>query len=201
MANLSSTEESAYLIQVGDILDVHFHLSPELDDEVAVRPDGKITLRLAGEMQAKGRTPSELAGALDDAYARELRTPGATVLVKSTPSWRVYVDGEVTHPGAFPLEPEMSAEQAIALAGGITPEAAPKRALLIRRDLCGTPTGIKFDLAKAQEPEGTAEENVAMLPGDIVYVPRSAIADVDLFVKHYVRDVLPVEPYLAVPGS
>jgi len=199
VARADNSDDSAYLIEEGDVLDVHFYLSPEFDDEITVRPDGKISLRMVGDIQAKGLTPATLSARLDDAYSHELRSPEATVHVKSTPSRQVYVDGQVTKPGAFMLEPEMSAQQAVALAGGITPEAAPTSALLIRRDLCGIATGIKFNLAKARHPDGIGQEDIAMLPGDIVYVPRSTIANVDLFVKQYIRDVLPVEPYLSVP--
>jgi len=199
MARSADGGESGYVIQEGDLLAVHFYLSPEFDDEVTVRPDGKISLRLVGDIMAKGQTPATLAARLDEAYSRELRSPDATVHVKSTPSRQVYVDGEVTHPGAFPLEPEMSAQQAVALAGGVTPEAAPANALLIRRDLCGSASGIPFNLEKARQPNSRVEEDVAMLPGDIVYVPRSAIANVDRFVKQYIRDVLPIQPYLSFP--
>jgi len=96
------------------------------------------------------------------------------------------------------MEPRMSTLQAIAVAGGLTDNAAPGSAMLIRRDACGLPAGTIFDVAGARS--GAApREDLAMLPGDIIYVPRSGIANVDLFVKHYVKDLLPIVPYLPIP--
>ena len=137
MANPTADDESNYLIQPGDVLAIHFYLSPEFDDEVIVRPDGRITVRMVGEISAKGRTPAQLAEDLDRAYSRELTSPTATVHVKASPSRQIYVDGQVSHPGSFPMEPRMSTLQAIAVAGGLTIDAAPGSAVLIRRDACG----------------------------------------------------------------
>jgi polysaccharide export outer membrane protein len=194
-ADSVTEDESSYRIQPGDVLGLHFYMSPEFDDELTVRPDGKITAREVGDVVAAGRTPAQLAAALDQAYSTELRAPEATVHVKATPSRQVYVDGQVSRPGSFALEPQMSAVQAIAQAGGLTEDAAPKAALLIRRDHCGRPSGIGFDLARAEkQPE--SDQDVRLLSGDIIYVPRSKISEVGLFVKHYVKDLMPVQPYL-----
>jgi protein involved in polysaccharide export with SLBB domain len=163
-----------------------------------VRPDGKITVRLAGELQARGLTPAQLAKNLDAAYSHELNNPVATVHVKSTPSRQVYVDGEVTHPGAFTLAPDMSPLQAVAMAGGLTTEASAASALLIRHDACGNPAAIRLDIDRARRSDEPGD--LAMLmPGDLVYVPPSGIANLDLFVKHYIKNLLPVNPYLMMP--
>jgi protein involved in polysaccharide export with SLBB domain len=196
-ADAGAEDESSYRIQPGDVLGIRFYMSPELDDEPTVRPDGKITAREVGDVVAAGRTPAQLATALDQAYSTELKAPEATVHVKATPSRQVYVDGQVSHPGTFKLEPQMSAIQAIAQAGGVTEDAAPTAALLIRRDHCGRPSGIGFDLARAEkQPE--SDQDVRLLPGDIIYVPRSKISEMGLFVKHYVKDLMPVQPYLPI---
>jgi polysaccharide export outer membrane protein len=197
IANPTADDESNYRIEPNDVLDMDFYLNPEFNDEQIVRPDGKISLRLIGEVQAKGRTPRELAQDLDKAYAHELYSPGATVHVKSTPGRLVYVDGQVAHPGAFAMAPRMSTLQAVAEAGGITEDAAPANTILIRRDACGTPAGIKLDLASARSGTGS-DQDPGVMPGDIIYVPRSTIANVDLFVKQYVKNVLPVQPYLPI---
>jgi protein involved in polysaccharide export with SLBB domain len=181
IANTTADDEDNYRIEPNDVLDIDFYLNPEFNDEQTVRPDGKISLRLVGEVQAKGRTPGELAQELDKAYAHELYSPGVTIHVKSTPSRLVYVDGQVTRPGAFTMEPRMSAFQAVAEAGGITEDAALANTILIRRDACGTPAGIKLDLASASIGSGS-DQDPGVVAGDIIYVPRSKIADVNLFV-------------------
>ena len=197
MANPTADDENNYRIQPNDVLDIDFYLSPEFNDEQVVRPDGKISLRVVGEVQANGRTPGQLAQDLDKAYSRELYSPSAAVHVKSTPSRLVYVDGKVAHPGAFAMAPRMSALQAMAEAGGVTDEAAQANTLLIRRDACGAPAGIKLDLASAHNAV-RSDQDPGILPGDIIYVPRSKIANVGLFVKQYVKDLLPVQPYLPI---
>ena len=196
----TANDQQNYHIQPGDQLSINFYLNPEFNDEVPVSPDGRITLRLVGALTAAGMTPSELAGQIDKAYLSELRSPDAAVIVKNMPGRQIYVQGQVNHPGAFPLEPGMTALQALADAGGITPDAADDNVVLIRRDACGRPTGEKLDLATAADSPGKGED-AALMPYDVLVVPRSRIANMDLFVKQYIRDLLPVQPYLSMtPG-
>ena len=192
------TSEEGYIIQPGDQLDIQFYLSPEFNDEVTVRPDGKVSLRLVGDEQAAGLTPTQLASELDRAYLSELRSPDASVHVKNMPSREVFVEGQVTKPGGFPLESGMTALQAVSEAGGLTDDAATN-VVLIRRDACGQPHGIKVNLASARGKTNKGED-VALMPRDILIVPRSKIADVDLFVKQYMTGLLPIPPYLTLPA-
>jgi polysaccharide biosynthesis/export protein len=190
-------DERGYVIQPGDVLSIDFYRNPEFNDEPTVRPDGKITARLIGDIQAAGLTPSQLAESLDKAYVVELRSPEAAVHVKSTPHRLVFVQGQVSKPGSFALEPGMTALQAVAHAGGLMPAAA-RSAVLIRRDICGQPYAMKIDISDAEGKVGNSED-VALMPRDILVVPRSKIANVDLFVKHYIRGILPIPPYLPLP--
>jgi len=112
------------------------------------------------------------------------------------PSRQVFVEGQVNHPGSFSLQPGMTAMQAIANAGGQTDEAELSNVVLIRRDACGQSQGTTVDLASALKKPGSAED-VALMSHDVVVVPRSGIANADLWVKQHIRDVLPVEPYLS----
>jgi polysaccharide biosynthesis/export protein len=191
-------DAEGYVIQPGDVLSVDFYLNPEFNDEPTVRPDGKVTMRLIGDIQAAGLTPEQFAASLDKAYLTELRSPDAAVHVKSTPNRLVFVQGQVTKPGSFPLEPGMTAIQAVADAGGVTPEAA-SNAVLIRRDICGQAQGMKIDISDAEGKIGKGED-VGLMPRDILVVPRSKIANIDLFVKHYMQDIMPIPPYLALPA-
>jgi protein involved in polysaccharide export with SLBB domain len=196
----TAADQQTYHIQPGDHLAVSFYLSPEFNDEVPVGPDGRITLRLIGSIPAAGMTPSELAGQIDKDYLSELRSPDVAVIVKNMPGRQVYVQGQVNHPGAFPLEPGMTALQALADAGGVTQDAADSNVVLIRRDACGRPTGERLDLASAVDDPGKGED-AALLPYDVLVVPRSRIANMDLFVQQYIRGLLPIQPYLSMtPG-
>lgn len=198
MVNLNEMDTKNYVIKAGDELHLGFYLSSEFDRDVTVRPDGKISLELVGDVRASGLTPQELASRLDQAYLRELRNPGVTVHVKSSPSRRIYVQGQVAHAGAVALQPGMTALQAIAEAGGVTETSAADSTVLIRRDACGVPQGIIVDLGSA---DGGAKkvDDVALLPADILVVPRSHIANVNLFVKQYIQGLLPIQPYAPLP--
>jgi len=185
-----------YVIEPGDQLAIDFYLNPEFNDQVSVRPDGSITLRMVGDLHAAGLTPVALSNEIDRSYLKELKSPDAVVHVKSMPSRQIYVQGEVTKPGAFPLDSGMTMLQAISEAGGVTKDANDV-AVLIRRDACGVPHALKVDLAAAtKNPEG--DDDAALMSRDIVVVPPSTIANMDRFVEHYIRGLLPVNPYLGV---
>jgi protein involved in polysaccharide export with SLBB domain len=194
----ASADNESYRIQPGDQLDVAFYLNSEFNDEVVVRPDGKISLRLVGSIPAAGLTPDQLAKEVDTAYSSELRDPGASIHVKSMPSREVFVAGRVTKPGAFPLEPGMTALEAISDAGGYLDDASDTSVVLIRRDVCGTPHGTKLDLDAAASKDGS-DESVALLPRDMLVVPRSKIGNVDLFVQQYIKNLIPIQPLVPIP--
>ncbi|MBF6569744.1 MAG: polysaccharide biosynthesis/export family protein [Candidatus Binataceae bacterium] len=193
----TSDGNGQYLIQPGDELDISFYMSPEFDDNVIVRPDGNITMRFVGELPAAGRTPAQLAKEMDNAYRSELRNPQVAVRVKNTPSRQVFVEGEVTKAGPVPMQPGMTALQAIANVGGLTNDAG-NTAVLIRRDACGTPQGMKLDLQSAMNTPDKGED-IALLPRDILVIPRSGIANLDLWIDQHIRKMIPVTPYLPLP--
>jgi polysaccharide biosynthesis/export protein len=197
MLAAQEAEKGNYVIRPGDELQLDFYLNPEFNRDVTVRRDGNVSLDLVGSLPAAGLTPEQFADKLDQAYLHELRNPGAAVHVKNSPTWRVYVQGQVAHAGAFSLQPGETALQAIAEAGGVTENAGASSTVLIRRDACGDPHGMKIDLRAADN--GKKVDDVALLPADVLVVPRSPIANVDLFVKQYIQGLMPFPPYLAVP--
>jgi len=190
--------DEAYRIQPGDKLHLSFYLNPEFDTDTTVRPDGRIELAAVGGVTAAGLTSVQLAARLDLLYSTELRSPGATVRVDQTPGRMVFVQGEVAHPGAVPLQPGMTALQAIAASGGLTEAAGPGNVVLVRRDACGQPHDEPLDLGRALKSKGH-QDDVVLVPADMLIVPRSGIAQAGLFVKQYIRDLLPVAPYLNAP--
>jgi len=185
-------------IAPGDLLSISFYLSPEFDQNIRVRPDGDVELKLVGELPAAGRTPAQFARDLDQAYGHELLAPQASVRIADSPNRRVYVEGQVAHPGAIALQPGMRVIQAVAEAGGLTEDAGAANSILIRHDACGYPHGSKFDLQSALN-DSNGEEDIALMPADVVVVPRSGIANFNLLVKHFVKNNIPVDPYLPIP--
>jgi polysaccharide biosynthesis/export protein len=189
-------DSTEYHIRHDDKLHISFYLNPEFDSEVTVRPDGKIEMPTIGDVMAADLTPIQLQAELDQLYLKELRNPGAMVRVVDSPGRVVFVEGEVARPGSVPLAPGMTALQAIAASGGLTDSAGPNNVVLVRRDACGDPHDEKLDLSKAIKHQDNRDD-VVLAPTDIVIVPRSGIAEADLFVKQYIRDLMPVQPYLS----
>lgn len=178
-----------YLIQSGDLLEMKFFYNPEMNDGMAVRPDGRISMQLIGEVMAAGRTPNDLSLLLRQKYGKELKNPEITVIVRSFGS-RVYVDGEVKKPGELELLRPLTVMQAISRAEGLT-EKAWKEALVIRRIKGREPLVMKLDLDEVLAGKDFSQD-VGLVPFDIVYVPRSPIANVNLWVHQYIRANIPI---------
>ena len=110
----------------------------------------------------------------------------------------VYVEGQVGHPGPVPLAPGMTATQAITASGGLTDSAGPNNVVLVRRDACGEAHDEPLNLSKALKRQGH-EDDVVLAPTDMLIVPRSGVAQAGLFVKQYIKDMLPINPYISAP--
>ena len=194
-----------YRLQVGDVLGVRLMLNPELNEEVTIRPDGHISTTVAKDEPAAGRTVPEVTADLTRDYSRELSNPRLTVLVKSFAPTRTYVGGEVANPGEFiTVGPTLTLSQAIARAGGLKQMSADEdRAYIIRRGPNDVPQllSVRFqDVMWGKDP--TAD--VQLAPFDVVYVPRTGIAEVYRFVNSYLLQFVPVSwgfSYLVNPAA
>jgi len=178
-----------YIIQPGDELDVKFFYNSDLNELVTVRPDGRISLQLVGETIAAGRTPQALTELLKKEYDRELKQPEIAVIVRSFGA-RIYVDGEVEKPGEIELTGPLTVMQAISRAEGATDEAWDE-ALIIRRIQGRQPLVIPVNLNAVLSGEDFSQD-IGLVPFDIVYIPRSPIADVNLWVDQYIRQNIPI---------
>jgi polysaccharide export outer membrane protein len=184
--------QSAYLMQVGDVLDIKLMLNPELNDEVTIRPDGKITTTVASDIQAAGRTTSDLEADLDHAYTGQLVKPHVAVIVRSFAPTRVYVTGEVTQPGEFVnVGPNLTLMQAIARAGGLTPHAGPEKVLIVRHGANGAAQAFQADYSLAASGIDLSND-VRLQPYDVVYVPKSDVGNVYLNFNQYIQQFVPV---------
>ncbi len=146
-----------------DVIEISVWKEPDLSRTVPIRPDGKITLPLVGEVQAEGLRPQELEQKVARALAPFVRDPRVTVIVHDVNGAKVYVTGMVGHPGAFPLRNSMSVLQALAMAGGLAEFADRDQIRVLRAD------GRHFDVAYDSLVSG--ESKVTLGPGDTVVVP------------------------------
>jgi len=165
----AAAADSTYVIGADDVLDISVWKEPDVSRTVPVRPDGKISLPLVNDVQAAGETPAELAVTLTTLFKKFLNNPQVTVVVTQINSRRVYVVGEVTRPGAFPLLPNMTVLQALASAGGFTPFANTKKIHIVRT-VNGHQTQFPFDYHQVLNGS-KASENIEILPGDEIVVP------------------------------
>jgi polysaccharide export outer membrane protein len=187
----TSSSLNEYLIQPGDVLDIKFFYNPELNDSVIVRPDGRISLQLAPEIPAAGMTPAQLTSTLEKSYEKELATPGIAVIIRSFSSQRVYVDGEVNKPGMVVLLGPLTVLQSIAEAGGLKDTAKSSQILIIRKSKDNKPQAIEVNLDEIRSATDD-NQNFRLAPYDVVYVPRSTIANVNLFIDQYIRKNIPI---------
>jgi polysaccharide export outer membrane protein len=168
-AMAAAAADSSYVIGADDVLDISVWKEPDVSRVVPVRPDGKISLPLVSDVQAAGLTPTELAATLTERFKKFLNDPQVTVIVTQINSRRVYVVGEVAHPGAFPLLPNMTVLQALADAGGFTLYADTKK-IHILRTTNGKQSEMPFEY-KAVLDGSKSSENIMLIPGDEIVVP------------------------------
>ena len=165
-----------YKLQVGDVLDIKFPLNPELNESVAVRPDGFISTSMAADIPAYNLTAAELNDELKEAYRAELARPRLSVVVRSFAPTRIYVSGEVANPGEFVnVGPTLTLTQAIARAGGTLNSADPRRVVIIRRGAGEEGKAYVADYFAATQ-EGDASKDARLAPYDVVFVPKSGAA-------------------------
>jgi polysaccharide biosynthesis/export protein len=166
------TAESAlgYRIGPGDVLKVVVWKHEELGAQVAVRPDGAISLPLVGDIAATGRSAVEIAGDVQLRLHRFYQDdPPVTVQVQEVKSYKIYVVGEVSKPGEFSPSQEVTVLMSLSLAGGFTRFADPDRIVIVRRDSRGE-RRIPFDYG-AVVRRGDLRQNIALELGDTVIVP------------------------------
>lgn len=179
-----------YYLQPGDNLDIKFFYNPELNENVTIRPDGKISLQLIEEIKAAGLTPAQLDVLLTGKYATQLKQPTLTVILKDFGGQRIYVGGEVNTPQVLEVVGRVNALQAIFNAGGFKDNAKLSSVMIVSRGPENRPLARKVDLKKALEGN-LSEDDYLLKPFDMVYVPKTNLARADDFIKHIYNFIPP----------
>jgi polysaccharide biosynthesis/export protein len=157
-----------YRLVTGDKLRIEVYKEPQLSQSLQIRPDGKITLPLVGDVAAAGVTPRELTLTLTERLREFVVAPAVTVIVAETIPPVIYVMGEVTKPGAVPITGPMTVVQALAVAGGFKDFANTKKIRILRKGSNGKLQTIDFDYREAIE---SPDRPALLQPGDTVIVP------------------------------
>jgi len=157
-----------YKLQAGDKLRIEVYKDAQLSQSVQIRPDGKITLPLVGDVAAMGLTPIDLRERIATALKDYMNNPVVTVIVVEGTSPTAYVVGEVNHPGPVVLQANMTVLQALAVAGGLKDFADAKNIRILRKGLAGQQS-IPFNYKDAIK--GVGPSGVYLQAGDTVVVP------------------------------
>lgn len=179
-----------YRINILDELEIKTRYHERLNETVKVRPDGRITLEAIGDLYVAGRTPSEVDSLITAAYAGIVHAPEVTVYVRHFAGLAVYVLGEVDKPGQFELQPNMTVLQALAAAGGPVPGAKLNSVIVLRLNQAGELTGVRVDLARPALA-AAAHQDLYLQPQDVVYVPKTFIANVNEFLTQIYDGLFP----------
>jgi polysaccharide biosynthesis/export protein len=160
---------SDYVIGPDDVLSVFFWREKDLTGDVAVRPDGKVTLPLLNEIQAAGLRPDELRVAITEAAKKYFEDPTVTISVKTINSRKVFVSGQVGKTGVYPLMGPMTVSQMLTLAGGPLEYADTKNIGIVRREN-GKPVRVRFNYEDWVKGKNLTQD-IELKPGDQIIVP------------------------------
>ncbi len=192
----SENMATAYVLGVGDEIAVTFFYKDRLNDEVTIRPDGKISLQLIGDVKAAGLTPKELESELVRKYNAKIESPELVVIVKGFAAEKVYIGGEVARPGLINKIGMLRALDAVIRAGGALDSAKLENVVLLRYNGSHKPDVYSLNLNKVINGE---LPDITLRPYDIIYVSKTTIAKMDDFVDQYIYQLLPIQLILSFP--
>jgi polysaccharide biosynthesis/export protein len=156
-----------YKLVVGDKLRVEVYRDPQMSQSLQIRPDGKITLPLVGDVIAAGKTPAALRDSLTTSLKEFMTNPVVTVIVVEAQPQTISVIGEVNGPGPHPIKGETTVIEALAMAGGFKDFANTKNIIIQR----STPTGVKSIKFNYKDAIKSGGKPMCVEPGDVIIVP------------------------------
>jgi len=190
MQEAGNFPEHIYRIEAGDTLSIRYPFHQEMDQEAIVEPDGKIMATRIGRLPVAGITTGELEGLLKERTSDRLRDPEVVVTIRKFSEKTVFVGGEVGKPGAVEYRKGLTPLQAVIAAGGLLNTARLDSIILVR----GADSETRFVTRKINLEQAIADgtrEPLFLAPHDIVFVPRTFIANANIWVKQHIVDLLP----------
>jgi polysaccharide export outer membrane protein len=168
-AAVATPDQDNYLLGPEDALEISVWKEPDLTKQLLVRPDGKITYPLIGEVQAAGRTVKQLQEEILKRLGKYVTDAHVTVILLKAQNYKVYVTGKVNKPGEFVTGKPVNVMQAISMAGGLTPFASPG-SIMVLRSIGGKEEVYPFNYKEVARGQ-FLEQNRTLMPGDVVVVP------------------------------
>ncbi|MBU1044905.1 MAG: polysaccharide biosynthesis/export family protein [Candidatus Omnitrophica bacterium] len=168
-----------YLLDVSDVIEVVVWRNEDLSRILKIRPDGRISLPLAGEVKASGLTPKQLSDVIAATLERKyILNPQVTVIVQKVESKTIMVLGHVNKPGQYNISEKVTALQAIARAGGNSQFGHMENVVVVRNAYAMKPAIYNIDLQSAMN-QANYSNDMLLQPGDIVYVPKNFLGKID----------------------
>lgn len=187
-----SPARSGYRLIPGDQLEITMHAVPELSQSVTVGPDGRITMPLVPPIMVADLTIPEAQQVVAQTMSMALVDPRLDLSVSAYAPQRVFVGGEVGQPGVIEMPGQIDPLQAVIMAGGFTDRSNAKQVILIRRSPGGDIQSYSFNVK-----EGIYNPQLARFGPlqrfDVIYVPKTPIAQQNLFIQQYIRNALPID--------
>ncbi len=169
--SVNKPHDDSFVIGIDDLLSINVWKEPDVSrPSVPVRPDGRISLPLVGEVQAAGRTPLQLEAEITSKLRTYIAEPEVTVMVQQINSEKFNILGQVVKPGSYPLTRGMTVLDAIAVANGFRDFAKQKAIYILRPNATGAESRIPFnykDVIQGRHPE----QNIKLEPRDTIVVP------------------------------
>jgi polysaccharide export outer membrane protein len=172
-----------YQLRKSDSFEIDFAFSPELNQTVAIQPDGYVTLKEVGSIFVEGQTVPELTQSLKTAYAKILHDPVIAEALKDFENPYFIASGQVAKPGKYDLRGPITVTEAVAIAGGFNDSAKHSQVVLFHP----TPNGVfeaKLLNVKQLLSSRNLSEDIYMQPGDLVYVPQSMISKIRKYIPN-----------------
>ncbi len=176
-----------YIIGNGDVLAISVWQNPDLDQELIVRPDGKISFPLIGDIQASGLSITQLDQEITERLKEYIKFPEVSISIKKLGGKKVIILGQVKNPGVYSVTGAKTILEAIGLAGGFTEHSVSSSVILIRGGF-QSPRAKRINLSRALN-RGDMHQNVTLESEDIVFVPKKFIANLNYFLNQILEPV------------
>lgn len=179
---LATATEERYRVQPGDVLELQYRYSPEFNQTVTVQPDGYVSLQIGGDVKVAGLTITEARQVILRASAERLQEPEATLILKEFQKPYFVVAGEVAQPGKIEMRERVTALQAVMLAGGFK-ETAKSSQVIVFRKINSSTAEVKTLNFKSIKRTSDLENDLTLMPGDMIFVPRDKISKIERFMR------------------
>ncbi len=184
--------EPQYKLFPGDQLDIVIPSAPELSRTLTVGPDGRISMPMAAPIMAAGRTLPHVQQLIQGELAKQLRDPTTAVTPRAFAPAQIYVGGDVGAPGTYTTPGPIGALEAIIMAGGMRPTSNAKQVAVLRRAPNGGMMMRSVNIANGLRNIREYNDNMQLRRGDIIFVPRSTIGEVGVFMQN-LRNAIPID--------